>query len=313
MRESVLWAMIAEPGDVLAGAVRQVLGGSAALEWVRSGDTRDLDVDACNRVLERGGFRAADDLGWRLAWTRWNGALLKASVDRELEECASLGVRVIVRGGSEWPAGFASLGLREPTALWIRGDSPLPTDTVVTVTGARAATSYGFEVGDIFARDLALRGDVTVLTGGGYGVEAAALRGVLEVSRWEGCPAGAVVVLSSGLADYYPAGNADLLSDLVGAGGHVVSVAPLHLGPARWRFIERDRLMVAWSDALVVVEAGPRSRPVRMANMALEEAPGVSVCVVPGPVTSASSAGANRLAASGGARVVTCAEDVIDW
>lgn len=75
------------------------------------------------------------------------------------------------------------------------------------------------------------------------------------------------------------------------------------------QFLARNRLTAGLSGAVLAVEAGLRSgtsKTIRWANRL-----GRPALAVPGPVTSAASAGCHRMIADGRARLITCADDVI--
>ncbi|HKV21255.1 MAG TPA: DNA-processing protein DprA, partial [Mycobacterium sp.] len=91
--------------------------------------------------------------------------------------------------------------------------------------------------------------------------------------------------------------------------GLVISEYPPGVRPARHRFLTRNRLVAALSDATVVVEAGARSGAANTAAWA--RALGRPVCAVPGPVTSAASVGCHALLRDG-ANLVTRAADVVE-
>lgn len=74
------------------------------------------------------------------------------------------------------------------------------------------------------------------------------------------------------------------------------------------RFCARNRLIAALGQATVVVEAGWRSGSLNTAGHAA--ALGRPLGAVPGPVTSAASAGCHRLLREYDARCVTCAAEV---
>ena len=115
-----------------------------------------------------------------------------------------------------------------------------------------------------------------------------------------------VAVLAGGVDVLYPAGHSALLHR-IGRNGLLVSEYPPGVRPARHRFLTRNRIVAALSGATVVVEAGIRSGAASTAAWA--RALGRVVCAVPGPVTSAASAGCHALLQAG-AELITRAEDV---
>ncbi len=219
--------------------------------------------------------------------------------------------RLVTPDDEEWPAlAFAAFGGapvrgrpqgRAPVVLWAIG--PLRLDEVAeraaAIVGTRACTAYGEHVAADLSAGLA-EDDVTVLSGGAYGIDGAAHRAALAA---EGLT---VAVLAGGVDVLYPAGHSALLHR-IGRSGLLVSEYPPGVRPARHRFLTRNRLVAALSGATVVVEAGIRSGAASTAAWA--RALGRVVCAVPGPVTSAASTGCHALLQSG-AELVTRAEEI---
>ena len=104
----------------------------------------------------------------------------------------------------------------------------------------------------------------------------------------------------------YPAGHSALLHRIA-TNGLLVTEYPPGVRPARHRFLTRNRLVAAVAGATVVVEAGLRSGAASTAAWA--RALGRVVCAVPGPVTSAASAGCHVLLRAG-AELITRADEV---
>jgi DNA processing protein len=201
------------------------------------------------------------------------------------------------------------VGLRDaPDAPWAligRGDPVLLAELaepagVVTVVGARRASSYGREVARQLGRDLAAAGMV-VVSGLAFGVDACAHRGALEAGR-------TVAVLGCGADVAYPAAHRSLWRR-VQENGLVLSELPPGTGAWRWTFPARNRVMAALAAMTVVVEAAERSGSLITADLAADL--GRDLGAIPGPVNSRVSAGPNNLLA-GGACLVRDAQDVLD-
>jgi DNA processing protein len=190
-----------------------------------------------------------------------------------------------------------------PTKLWVRGNGDLAelTQRAVAVVGSRACTQYGEHVAANLGLHLSTR-SWTVVSGGAYGIDSAAHRGVLAANG------DTVAVLACGLDRPYPASNASLFNRIAEY-GLVVSAYEPGTPPSRDRFLARNRLIAAMCQGLVVVEAAARSGSMHAATCALEL--GRPVMAVPGPVTSAMSAGTHRLIRDG-AQLVRDADDVTE-
>ncbi len=144
-----------------------------------------------------------------------------------------------------------------PLALWMRGPGRLDqlADRSVAVVGSRASTAYGEHVAAEFGHQLGERG-WTVVSGGAFGIDAAAHRGALAAG------AATVAVLSCGVDRPYPAANGALFSRIAET-GLLVSEWPPGSAPLRHRFLVRNRLIAALTRGTVVVEAAARSGATR--------------------------------------------------
>lgn len=291
------WSLLAEPGDGVAGALIREMGAIDALRvaladdapWTSGGLTEPTEHTArARRALVEG--RA-----------RWRPRASPKALGDALRNAGHVGARLVVPGDPEWPCAVDDLGEHAPPALWVRGDTGLlNTGPRVSIVGARASTAYGELVASDIAGDLAVSG-TTIVSGGAYGIDGAAHRAALGVD-------GATVALLAGGVDRaYPAGHHQLLTKIAERGA-VVSEVPCGAAPTKWRFLARNRLIAALGQATVVVEAGWRSGSLNTAGHAASL--GRPLGAVPGPVTSAASAGCHRLLREYDARCVTTAEEV---
>jgi DNA processing protein len=145
--------------------------------------------------------------------------------------------------------------------------------------------------------------DWTVVSGGAYGIDAAAHRGALAANRPTLC------VLAGGIDRLYPAGHAPMLRRILERGCLVSEAAP-GCAPSRTRFLVRNRLIAAQATGTVVVEAAVRSGSLNTARWAADL--GREVMGVPGPVTSAASRGVHELLREEHAVLVTTAAQVVE-
>lgn len=207
------------------------------------------------------------------------------------------------RHDSLYPSGLGDAA-DAPWALIGRGDpsllARLVPDGVVTVVGARRATTYGREIARELARELAAAG-LIVASGLAFGIDACAHRGALDGGL-------TVAVLGCGADVAYPAAHRSLWRRVC-EDGLVLSELPPGTGAWRWAFPARNRIMAALSGMTVVVEAARRSGSLITADLAADL--GRDLGAVPGPVNARASAGTNDLLA-GGACLVRGAQDVLD-
>ncbi|MFB9250256.1 DNA-processing protein DprA [Sphaerisporangium melleum] len=288
---------IADAGDAVMAALVAAYGPEAALEQVRGGRFAPGFVDD---VTSRSG--RPPDLERRLQ--AWRTRLLSADPVADLALGERSGARLIAPGDLEWPTQLDDLGPERPLALWVQGNADLRFSCLrsVAVVGSRAATPYGMHVAAEMGAGLAEAG-WTVVSGGAYGVDAAAHRGALAGS------APTIAVLACGLDIAYPAAHVGLFAAIRDRGA-VVSECPPGVRPTRPRFLVRNRVIAALSRGTLVVEAALRSGALNTAAHAgtlLRR-----LAAVPGPVTSENSAGCHRLIRRGEAVCVTSAREMIE-
>ena len=291
------WSRLVEPGDAVAGALVAALGPQDALDWLRRAGP--LPTLGATDGRARAMLAAAAE--------RWRTRLPTLDPERDLGMLDRLGGRLLVPESRGWPDGIADLGPAAPMCLWVRGtaDDQRLQATLrrsVAVVGARACTAYGEHVGAELAAGVAAEG-WCVVSGGAYGVDAVAHRAALAASG------PTVAFLAGGVDRLYPAGNTELLRAVADAGALVAEVPPGSV-PAKVRFLQRNRLIAAVSCATVVVEAAWRSGALSTARHA--SALLRPVGAVPGPVTSASSAGCHRLLRDGAAVCITDAAELLE-
>lgn len=280
---------IAAPGDELLGGLIAGLGAAGALGVIHTGETPD-------------GW-GHTDLAKRIP--AWQARLRVADAERLLAACEAQGGRLLCPGDPEWPSQLDDLGQAQPYALWVSGNHDLRFSCLrsVAVVGSRTATHYGVRVASEMGAELADRG-WTVVSGGAFGIDAAAHRGVLAADGVT------VAVFACGIDVPYPAAHASLFEE-IGRCGLLISEVPPGTRPTRRRFLIRNRAIAALTRGTVVIEAARRSGAISTARHARDL--GRAVMVVPGPVTSPMSAGCHTVLREWGEAVcVTDAADVVD-
>jgi DNA processing protein len=248
--------------------------------------------------------RAGNDIpGLDRALRRWSARLGAVPAEGTLLGWQRAGIRLLCPGDPGWPGQLDVLGDAQPCALWVRGTADLRFACLrsVSVVGTRAATAYGEHVAVALAAGLAERG-WSVVSGGALGIDGRAHRGALVAGGTT------IAVLPSGVDEPYPRGHHDLFEDIA-AGGLLVSEWPPGRTPTRPGFLVRNRVIAALSRGTVVVEAALRSGALNTARHARDlDRP---LMAVPGPVTSAASAGCHFVIREWGAECVTGAADVV--
>ncbi len=219
----------------------------------------------------------------------------------ELAQAKKFGVTILTSADADYPPPLRAASGR-PLALYVKGDVTALAKAGIALIGTRRATTYGKDLANRLAFDLAKAG-WAVVSGLALGIDAEAHRGALAA---EGVTVG---VIGSGLDRFYPEANRDLAREIVQKGGAVVSEFPFGRPPDRETFPIRNHVVAALARGVVAVEAPARSGTLITTAIAADL--GRTVMAVPARVDSRMSAGCLQLIRDG-AILVRHADDVLE-
>ncbi len=233
-----------------------------------------------------GAFRQYTELA-----ERWKVAARRITPEAIGDRCAELGVDILVPGDPEWPAQLLD-DPRRPAVLFAQGDPGVLAGRRIGIVGTRNPTRRGAQTAARFGDELAAAG-VCVVSGLALGVDGAAHRGALAAAA---APPAAVV--ANGHGDPYPRRHRALWEQVAEA-GVVLSEWPPGTAPDPFRFPQRNRILAALSELVVVIESRERGGSLITAREAAER--GIEVFAVPGPIDQRSCRGTNALLEDGAA------------
>jgi DNA processing protein len=209
---------------------------------------------------------------------------------RALDAAERLGARVLVPADADFPEALRTIP-EPPLVLFALGDFAVLGPPLVGIVGSRDPSPYGVSTCRAIA-GTAARAGIGVVSGMARGLDAVAHEAALDAGG------GTVGVLGNGIGVIYPAANRGLYAR-VAAEGLLLTEHPPGERPQTWNFPRRNRLVSGLARATIVVEAAESSGTLITVSAALEQ--GREVLAVPGPITSPTSAGTNRLIRDGAA------------
>jgi len=219
-----------------------------------------------------------------------------------LEQCEMLGLRIMTFQDADYPTRLKQLA-DPPALLYIRGKTfHFDEEAAIGVVGAREPSVYGRQCAERFGLELA-RGGALLVSGIAEGIDSCAIRGALK----GGGPV--VSVLAGGVDVPFPSQHRYLYED-VAAAGALISEYPPGTPHKGFHFRARNRILSGLSLGVLAVECRMQSGTMVTVNHAIEQ--NRDVFAVPGPIMGAPmSEGPNRLIRQG-ARLVTCASDILE-
>ncbi len=219
--------------------------------------------------------------------------------DEVLEQLGRLGAAVLLSQDEAFPPLLNEIP-EPPAVLFAWGDVALLKRPAVAMVGSRNHSAYGAEAARLLATGVA--GAAVVVSGMARGLDAVAHTAALDAGG------GTVGVLGNGFGVIYPAANRVLYERMV-AHGCLITELPPGERPHAGAFPRRNRLISGLAAATVVIEAAPGSGALITADCALDQ--GRAVLAVPGPITSLTSLGCNKLIQQG-AKPALCPGDVLE-
>jgi len=219
----------------------------------------------------------------------------------EIREAGQRGIAIVTQNDDDYPAPLRDT-YDPPLLLYVWGALEPRDRHAIGVVGTRRATHYGSQAAKKLSYQLAQAG-FTIISGLARGIDTAAHEAAVAAKGRT------IAVVGSGLAKLYPPDNLALAEKIADGHGAVVSEFPLQTAPDKQTFPMRNRIVAAWSRALLVVECPAWSGSLITANLASEY--GKPVFAVPGPIDKPTSAGCNQLIRDG-ATLVAEAGHILD-
>lgn len=218
------------------------------------GDTAALVRSRKRQVQEALGRRVLSD---------WEPEALVHETQRRIGAWRSQGFGWTIRGAEGYPYRLAQI-YDPPLVLFSRGRLPDFRRPTIAGVGTRLPREDCREAAFQFGRAAAAAG-MLLVSGLAYGVDSAVHTGGLAAGGL------CVAVLGSGVGSVQPAGNRRLARDILQRGGVLLSEYPPDEGAAKFRFIERNRIISGLSQAVAIIDAPPGSGALYTVDFALEQ------------------------------------------
>ncbi len=186
------------------------------------------------------------------------------NAEKELWLAENYNTRIVSVDSGEYPEKFKKLA-DMPLALYKRGELSLEVEKgfSVAIVGTRDASEEGKNKAYALSFSLAKKG-VRIISGMAAGIDTCAHQGALDAGGET------VAIFGCGVATAFPASNKGLMQRIASSGcicseyGFEQTVYPAN-------FSERNRIVSALSDAVIVVEAGEKSGSLITAKLAVKQ------------------------------------------
>ena len=187
---------------------------------------------------------------------------IRKKAENDVEKAMKLNIKWVCFKDSEYPPLLREI-YDPPVMLFYKGKLPNPKNPLVAIVGTRKpspkAAAQAYEI----AKGLGRNG-ISVVSGLALGIDSMAHKGNIN-------GAASVAVLGSGLDHIYPSSNRNLARQILETGGALISEYPCGVGPRKWTFPARNRIISGISRGVLIVEAPKKSGALITAAFALEQ------------------------------------------
>ncbi len=213
----------------------------------------------------------------------------------------SLGINIITKTDSTYPKRLLTIK-NAPFILYVRGHLE-EKKIMLSIVGSRKSTAYGTR---------ALRQIIPALIVSGCGIVSGWAHGIDAISHSLALEFGwyTLSVFGSSVDIYYPRENTDIFEKIVASGWALISSYPLWSEPEPYMFPQRNEIVAALSDGVIIPEAWEKSGTLITAALALEQ--WKDVFAFPWDIFRETSAGTNGLIARWEAKSVTKPGDILE-
>jgi DNA processing protein len=233
----------------------------------------------------------------------WTMDELRAQAEADAVLAHRSGIAWVSWVSAEYPPLLREL-YDPPALLFYRGPLPNPELPLAAVVGTRKPSGNAAIQAYDICRELGRHG-VSVVSGLALGIDAMAHRGNLEGGG------ATIAVLGSGPDQIYPSSNRFLARRILENGGALVSEYGPGIGPMKWHFPARNRIISGLSRGTLVVEAPASSGALITAQFALEQ--GRDLWVARAGLILPWGEGTAKLAADGGKVIASAAAILEEW
>ena len=185
------------------------------------------------------------------------------SCEKEIEYSQKSNIKLVGYDDDDYPSNYRKIK-DPPCILFVKGNiSKLNHEKKVAIIGSRDASDYAKEISKKLANHLS-KNEIVVVSGLAKGCDEYAHKGSLNGGF-------TIAILPSGLKNIYPSQNQELASQIVDAGGCLVTEYPSDTVATKYNFVSRNRLQSSLSRAVILVESKINGGSMKTIDFATEQ------------------------------------------
>lgn len=244
-------------------------------------------------------------IGPKTAESIINSSRFLQLAEKELSAAKKQGALILAYTDKAYPYRLKQIP-DAPNVLYFKGQTPPESFKTVAIVGTRQPSPYGRQLCEQIVQEL-VPFQPLIISGLAYGIDIIAHRAALRQGL------NTLGVMASGLDIVYPSAHQHTAREMLSQGG-LLSEHPFGSQPEAFKFPARNRIIAGLADVVIVVEAAEKGGALITADIA--HSYDREVFAVPGPLTSTTSTGCNRLIKYQVAHMYLSAKDlavVMNW
>ena len=227
----------------------------------------------------------------------------ESEIEQELELAHKMNAKIIPSYSSIYPNKLKNIP-NNPPVITTLGNNDLLHNPSMAIVGSRNASINSIKLTHDVTRKLSYESKNTIISGLAYGIDAAAHESSVNA------PSSTIASIATGMNIIYPQSNKKLFKT-ISENGLIITEFPMSTTPKPYNFPQRNRIIAALSDAVIIMEASLKSGSLITAKHAIKQ--GKYLFAVPGSPLEMRSQGTNHLIKSGHAILISSAEDIIQY
>ena len=213
-----------------------------------------------------------NSLSWlktRLEKNRLNLCEIAQELSHQLEKCKKYNIHYISQYNDNFPPLLKTIDY-PPVAISIQGNitkTSVLTEPNIAIIGSRKSSIFALEQSFKLAKLLS-QNQQTIISGGAYGCDIAAQKGVLNNTKNK---IKTITVQAGGFCHLYPKGNNHIFQETQDRGGILITERLWFQKPKPWDFPIRNRIISGIAHTTIVMHAEKKSGALITAQMALDQ------------------------------------------
>ena len=171
-------------------------------------------------------------------------------------------INVITLFDDEYPKKLLDMGNEKPLMLYVKGNVDALSKKNVAVIGTRKPSNLSQIFEENLVKSIVQHDDRVIVSGLALGCDKIAHQSTVDENKIT------IAVLPSGVDVIKPAKHKKLAQDIIDTGGCLVSEYEPNKSVFKSSYVERDKIVAAFSDATFVVECGIKSGTMHTVNAA---------------------------------------------